>query len=42
MVVTKFDGAYRYHLFIINVGGTELSQVTFADRVTDRSVSWSK
>jgi Tol biopolymer transport system component len=41
LVFNKKDGDYCYHLYLINIDGTELSQVTLAESVTDRSVSWS-
>ena len=36
------DGDYVSHLFVVNVDGSALTQVTSADSVTDRCVSWGR
>jgi Tol biopolymer transport system component len=42
LVFNKFVESYHLsHLYLINIDGTGLSQVTFAEGVADWSVSWS-
>lgn len=42
LVFNKFIEGYHFsHLYLINVDGSGLSQVTFAEDVSDWSVSWS-
>jgi len=38
----KKDGHLESHIYIINQDGSDLTQVTFAEGVTDRSLSWSR
>lgn len=42
LLFNKIDGDYCLHLYVMNADGTDISQVTFANSVTDRSVSWSR
>ncbi len=37
----KEEGELVSHIYIINLDGSGLTQVTFAEGVTDRSISWS-
>ena len=37
----KEEGDFISHIYIINSDGSGLTQVTFAEGVTDRSISWS-
>lgn len=37
----KEEGNFVSHIYIINSDGSSLTQVTFAEGVTDRSLSWS-
>jgi TolB protein len=40
LLFNKHDGDLESHIYIINVDGSSLTQVTFAKGVTDRSLSW--
>jgi Tol biopolymer transport system component len=40
LLFNKHDGDLESHIYIINVDGSSLTQVTFAEGVTDRSLSW--